>query len=354
MRNPKEFNFAIFGRIIHTDYFIKALHKNGFPMPLVITSPDEEYIRDKRLLIPYGLYGDLESLEKESLAKLYKMETVNSKECLDLLAKHGCNVGISINCRNIIKKSVIDFFNGQIFNIHDSYLPNERGGALNTWRILNNIGMVGDSIHYLEEGIDTGPVIVRRELPINTQYPRPIDYLIAEVDNCKYLIDEFIKILLKNDRVPCTPQENNKSFYFPRLFTEINGCIDWDWDAIFVERFIRGFSTPYPGAFTCYRNKQIHILDAYIDESVSRTFHPLCNGKIVTILDNKNVRVIAGGRALVLTEITVDGESVKPSEFLSVKYTLNSKSDDLTRARCHVPTTREMNENEKISQRENQ
>lgn len=347
LHSPDEFKFAVFGRIIHTDNFIKSLRAHGFPVPLVITSLDNEYIRDKRLLTPYGLYGDLESLANAGIAILHKMETVNSNEALDLLSTHKCNIGISINSRNIIKKPIIDFFDGRIFNIHDSYLPNERGGALNTWRILNGINSVGNTIHYLDEGIDTGPLVLRHQVQMNKHNPHPVDYLLTEVDNCKHLITEFLQLLLKSEKVPSIPQENDKSFYFPRLFTELNGLINWDWDVSSVERFIRAFSKPYPGAFTYYRDNKIHILDAFVETSVTHTFHPFSNGKIITIFDNGNARVVAGCRAMVLTEITVDGETDKPGRFLSVKYTLQSGVEELAQARYHVPTTKEMNKAEK-------
>ena len=348
MRQPKNFRFTIFGKIVYTDHLIKELAARGFPTPVVIVSPDVEYLRDKKLLTPYGLYGDLEQLASQKLAKVYKMENVNCGEVIKILSEHDCNIGFSTSCRNIIKKMIIDYFKGEIFNIHDSYLPDERGGALNTWRILNGIDSAGDTIHYLDEGIDSGNVVLQCRVNVKKASPKPVDYLIAEVDNCKKLLNQFLDLLLKEDKVSSVPQENNKSFYYPRLYTEQNGLINWDWDIVHVERFIRAFGTPYPGAYTYYNGKKMHITDSFIDTSVRQEFHPFCNGKIVTVLDDQNVRVIAGGKALVLTEINVDGKIIKPGKYLSTKYTLGSSEKDIEKARFYVPTTREMNEHEKV------
>ncbi|MBN1526107.1 MAG: hypothetical protein JW919_00780 [Candidatus Omnitrophica bacterium] len=343
MKQPKDFQFAIFGRIVYTDHLIKELHARGFPPPVAIVSPDEEYMRDKKLLTPYGLCGDMESLASRGLVRIYKMENVNCDEAIEILSGHKCNIGFSTSCRNIIKKMIIDYFKGQIFNIHDSYLPDERGGALNTWRILNGINTVGDTVHYLDEGIDSGDVILQGRVAIKKDHPKPVDYLIAEVDNCKKLLSGFLDILLKEDPVPARPQDHNKSFYYPRLYTEQNGIINWDWDINSVERFIRAFSVPYPGAYTYYNGQKVHILDSYIDTSVSQEFHPFCNGKIVTILDDRYVRVIAGGRALILKEIRVGEKVMDSALYLSVKYTLTSSGKDIEQAKRYVPTTREMN-----------
>lgn len=343
MKKPADFRFAIFGKIVYTDHLIKELSIRKFPTPIVIVSRDIEYLRDKKLLSPYGLYGDLESLAGKKMAIVYKMENVNSNEVIELLSEHNCNIGFSTSCRNIIKKAIINHFKGKIFNIHDSYLPDERGGALNTWRILNGINSVGDTIHYLDEGIDSGDIVLQRRVDIKKASPKPIDYLKAEVDNCKRLLSRFLDLLLKGGPLPSVPQDHGKSFYYPRLYTELNGIINWDWDVEYVERFIRGFSTPYPGAYTYCNGEKIHIIHSYIDTSVRKRFHPFCNGKIVTVLGGGNIRVIAGGRALVLTQLRVGEKFLRPAQYLSVKNTLISSGNDIEQAKSYVPTTREMN-----------
>ncbi len=352
MKHAKEFQFAIFGKIVYTDHLVKELASRGFPAPVVIVSPDEEYLRDKKLLTSYGLYGDLDRLAAQGLAKLYKMENVNCEKTIEILTEHKCNIGFATSCRNIIKKPIIDFFHKNIFNIHDSYLPDERGGALNSWRILNGVNSVGDTIHYLDEGIDSGDVVLQDRVLIEKENPQPVDYLLAEVGNCNQLLSRFLDLLLKEYPIKSTPQDHNKSFYYPRLYTEQNGIINWDWGVHLVERFIRAFSSPYPGAYTYYKGEKVHILKSYVDKSVAQEFHPFCNGKIVTILDNQDVRIIAGGKALVLTEIRVGDSIMKPAQYLSTKYTLASSILDIEKAKCYVPTTRQMNEPEILKRKE--
>ena len=340
-----EYRFVIFGKIIHTDYFINLLDKYGFPKPLVIISLDEEYHRDERLLTPFGLNSKVEVLAKKGLCHLYKMKTVNCEEALTLFDEYQVNIGISINCRNIIKKMVINYFNQPILNLHDSYLPDERGGALNSWRILNGISEVGNTLHYLEEGVDTGAIVLQHKTLIDKEHPQPIDYLQAETVNCEKILTSYIDKLRLNKLITAVEQENNKSYYYPRLFTEINGIINWDWDIDQIERFIRAFSFPYPGAYTYYRGGKINILSCSVEASAN-TFHPFANGKIVTILDNKSVRVIAGGKSLLIESLLVDGEIIIPGDYLEIKFSLYSLEEELFHAKTHVPTTLSMNKNE--------
>ena len=340
-----EYRFVIFGKIIHTDYFINLLDKYGFPKPLVIISLDDEYLRDERLLSPFGLNSKVEELSKNGLCYLYKMKTVNCEAALALFDEYKVNIGISINCRNIIKRMIIDYFDQPILNLHDSYLPNERGGALNSWRILNGISEVGNTLHYLEEGVDTGAIVLQQKTFIDKDQPQPIDYLKAETVNCEKILASYIDLLRLSKPITAVDQENDKSYYYPRLFTEINGVINWDWDIDQIERFIRAFSSPYPGAYTYYRGEKINILSCSLETS-ENSFHPFANGKIVTILDNKSVRVIAGGKSLLIESLSINGEIVIPGNFLEIKFNLYSLEEELIHAKTHVPTTLSMNKSE--------
>ena len=202
---------------------------------------------------------------------------------------------------------------------------------------------MGGTIHYLDEGIDTGATVLQKETKINRPHPKPIDYLFAEVENGKWLIDSFIELILKSDSIQSQAQDNDKSLYFPRLFTEKNGIIDWDWDINYVERFIRAFSSPYPGAYSYYREKVIRFLDVLVDESIKKSFHPFGNGKVVTLMSDGSARIIAGGRALIVKAITIDGKDEVPAKVLRVKYNLISPQEELLKARTYIPSTKAMN-----------
>lgn len=337
--------FVVFGKIIHTDYFIKLLNDNGFPKPLVIVSLDEEYYRDERLLSKYGLYSNVEELADQGLCDLHKMKTINCPEAIELFKKYKVDNAISINCRNIIKKEIIDYFTNPILNLHDSFLPDERGGALNSWRILNGINEVGNTLHILEEGIDTGAILLQEKTKIKKSRPQPIDYLLAETDNCKKILKNYVNSLVKSINIKPVNQENNKSYYYPRLYTEVNGIINWNWDIDNIEMFIRAFSLPYPGAFSYYRDQKIHILSCYIENS-KISFHPFANGKIVTILDDNSVRVIAGCRSLIIDKVAIKNEEFVPGDVLDIKHSLISPQDELQHALSHVPSTLSMNKTE--------
>ena len=56
MKKLNELRFAVLGRIVYTDHFVKELSRKGFPKPVVIVSPDSEYRRDRRIFSNHGLF----------------------------------------------------------------------------------------------------------------------------------------------------------------------------------------------------------------------------------------------------------------------------------------------------------
>ena len=80
---------------------------------------------------------------------------------VELLRKSTIDVAVSYRFRHIIKKSLIDYLNGKIFNLHISLLPWNRGADPNLWSFLENTPK-GVSIHYVDEGLDTGDIIAQR------------------------------------------------------------------------------------------------------------------------------------------------------------------------------------------------
>ena len=73
---------------------------------------------------------------------------------------------ISYNYKYIISKEIIDFVNGKAINLHISYLPFNKGSHPNIWSFLEDTPK-GVTIHHIDEGIDTGDIIIRKEVFID-------------------------------------------------------------------------------------------------------------------------------------------------------------------------------------------
>ena len=101
-------------------------------------------------------------IEKHGFSVIECDDPVNIK----YLKTHFVKFAISYRYRYIIHKPLIEYLNGHIINLHISYLPWNRGADPNLWSFLEDTPK-GVSIHYIDEGIDTGDIIVQKELFFN-------------------------------------------------------------------------------------------------------------------------------------------------------------------------------------------
>ena len=83
------------------------------------------------------------------------------------LADNNIEMIISYGYRHIIKKSIIEYVKGNIINLHISYLPWNRGADPNLWSFLEN-SPKGVTIHYIDEGIDTGDIITQKKIDFSS------------------------------------------------------------------------------------------------------------------------------------------------------------------------------------------
>lgn len=330
-----DIRWALFGRHIHQDHLVRRLAREGFTKPIAIVSPDSHYERDKRLLTDHGLFSRLEALEAEGLVEKVQMETVNDAAAQAFLAERGCNCAFSTASRDRPLKPLIEFFEHRFFNLHDAYLPNERGGALNTWRILNDVRTVGDTIHLRDGGVDTGDIIFRHQVAIGATLPTPLDYDKAHLSSAHFVIDRFVDAIVSGQPLELTPQDNTQSLDFPRLYTEQNGAIDFSWKPVELERFVRAFSTPYPGAW-CYVGNQRIVIKA-VEIVQESGFHPFCNGRVVTHLSDGAVQVCAGGGLLRIRAIEVGGNPVTAAEMLPLTQILHTPKEERDQALLALP-----------------
>ena len=76
--------------------------------------------------------------------------------------------GISYNYRHKINRPTIDYFDGKLINLHISYLPYNRGADPNLWSFIDDTPS-GVTIHLIDEGLDTGPILIQKQPIFNNE-----------------------------------------------------------------------------------------------------------------------------------------------------------------------------------------
>ncbi|MCP4569527.1 MAG: hypothetical protein GY841_18275 [FCB group bacterium] len=257
-------------------------------------------------------------------------------EVIEFIQREKPNVCLTVGSKWIFKADFLDHFEGRVFNYHPSNLPRHRGGGVYSWQILNDATDACVSIHQMVDKVDAGPIALQRNQFVSY---RPTPEVFGRV--CEELaqetIVEFLEVL--NDHqgkhIELTDQDEKQSSYFPLLKSAVNGAIDFNWEIDDLEKFIRAFSYPYPGAFTVYRKKTIHILEADILDR--EHFHPFCYGLVIAVLDNGDVRLACRGGSLRVRRVKHDEKFYSPADILKTGYRMWTPIEALDKSRRYRP-----------------
>jgi len=191
--------------------FLEMLVERGFPKPVIITHPKEKHERDIKLNHNKDVYGNVFEVAKELGIKLIESEKLDLASIVNDEDALKASIAFSFSCRSIINKDVINHFNNRIFNIHPSYLPEERGGGVFSWRILREQNFVAGTIHIIDEGIDTGDIVLQKKELQKTATPKPEDMLAATNKLFIELLNEFLEEAEHKRKFFVIPQLNSSS-----------------------------------------------------------------------------------------------------------------------------------------------
>jgi methionyl-tRNA formyltransferase len=140
-------------------------------------------------------------------------------------------------------------------NVHASLLPKYRGAAPINWAIMNGESVTGLTTMQIDAGLDTGPTLLRTELPIGPDETAPeLSVRLAEA-GAPLIVETLRRV--EAGEIEAEPQDNSRATFAPPLKKE-DGLIDWSQPAAQIYNRIRGLR-PWPGTFTVFRGKSCHI-----------------------------------------------------------------------------------------------
>ena len=339
--SKEQLKFCLLGAGFHLCSLAEMLCRRRFPPPLVVTYPRAQHARDRALLTDPRVYRNVFAVAEELGLQLIEAETVNTSALIEDAQKQGCCAAFSLSWRQRIGSAFLDAFNARVFNLHPSLLPKDRGSGTFSYRIMNRQNEVSATIHLVDQGLDTGPVILQRASEVTDARPKPVDFLIATNEIYILLLEEFLDLVEAGEPLTLTPQDESQHTYLPLLHTETNGAIDWDWSVDEIERFVRAFSDPYPGSFTFDGDRRIVIVDAEAQDSPV-PYHSYLAGRVLSLQPDGSALVIARGGLLRLKRVVADGREVAPAQGLRHTSSLQTPRSVLERARAAVLRAREM------------
>ena len=270
----------------------------------VVTQPDREKGRGRKIVISpikeLALRHGLTPLQPEKVKEEAFQEAVQGLHPdLFVVVAYG----------QILPKPLLNIPKYGAVNVHASLLPRYRGAAPIAWAILKGEKVTGVTTMVMDEGMDTGNILLQAEVPIGRE------------ETCENLHDrlaplgaQLLSITIERTKagdLRAVPQDHSRATYAPPLKKE-DGHIHWEKGAGEIDRQVRAFN-PWPGAFTKWGDRLVKIYRGEIRERTAE-------GKAgaVVWVGSDFVEVAAGEGSYLIKEVQLEGrKKMTLREFLS-------------------------------------
>ncbi len=282
---------------------LKALHDNRDHLLAVVTKPDRPKGRGRRVAP-----SPVKQVAAAFGYPVFQPTRVKEPWFLEKIIAFDPDLFVVAAYGNILPGSVLAIPRMGAINIHASLLPKYRGPAPIQWAIINGDKDTGVTTMWMDEGMDTGDILLNSKVPIGPEdTAETLHRKLAEA-GARRLIDTLDK--LRSGHLAGTPQDKAEVTYAP-LLNKDDGRIDWAKDAESLDAFVRGMN-PWPGAFTFLLGKRLKIFKA-------KGLQVKAGDKPGTVLEGfpGDFNVATGRGSLALEEVQLEsGKRLRVEAFL--------------------------------------
>ena len=272
---------------------LKAIIDSNIELLCAITQPDRPSGR-KLKTVP----SPVKKVALQNNAPLHQPERIRKREFIqEVLKPLSPDLIVVVAFGQILPEAILSLPPLGCVNLHPSLLPKYRGAAPIQRAIMNGEEETGVTVMFMDEGEDTGDVILQEKAEIGiSDTAELLSQRLAELG--AQLVSKALKIA-ESGPLPRQFQDNSKASYAPRLSRE-DGLIDWKKSAFEIHNLIRG-TVPWPGAYTTFGEAaRLKIWESRLLESPQPSAPA---GTIIDILSDKGVVVAAGDTGLLITTV---------------------------------------------------
>ncbi len=235
---------------------LKMLLDSRHPVAALVTQPDKPAGRGHRLTMP-----PTKPIALERSIPVHQPAKVRASESVELIRQIVPDCIVVVAYGQIIPKTILEIPPKGIINLHGSLLPAYRGAAPIQWSIARGERETGVSTMLMEEGLDTGPLLLERKVPIaSTDTGESLEAKLAPLG-----AELLLETLEARDEGSISPRIQDESFVTlaPRIKKE-DARIDWSQPAEAIEPRVRAF-IPWPVAYTELAGTEVKIYQSSVD-----------------------------------------------------------------------------------------
>lgn len=275
---------------------LEAIINSGHEVTAVVTQPDKPKGRSKELQI-----SPVKACALKYNLPVFQPVKIKEAEAVAKLREFEADIFVVAAFGQILSKEILTMPKYGCINIHASLLPKYRGASPIQWAVLNGEEVSGVTIMQMDEGIDTGDILMQETVTLDVKETG--ESLFDKLAVCG--ADLIVKALDAIEAGEVTPikQDEAASTHVGMLKKEF-GRMDFSQDAVVLERKIRGLNS-WPSAYTYFKGKTLKIWDA--DVADASGFAKAQCGEVVDVTKDSFL-VMTGNGLLAIKDVQLEGK----------------------------------------------
>ena len=283
---------------------LEAIYKAGHEILGVVTNPDKPKGRGMKM-IP----SPVKEFALEKNLKIYQPEKVkNNIEFFEELKKLNPDVICVVAYGKILPKEVLDIPKYGCINVHGSLLPKYRGAAPIQWAVLNGDKLTGITTMYMDEGMDTGDMILKEEVTIGeNETTGELWERLSKIGG-----NLLVETLKRIEDGTASRKKQGENFTLAPMLDKSIAKIDWDnQTAEQIKNLVRGLN-PIMGAYTFLDGKKLKFWKVELatqDEIIAEGIEIIANGTVIVSHPKDGLFIKA--KDGIIKVIEIQGENAK-------------------------------------------
>jgi methionyl-tRNA formyltransferase len=224
-----------FGEDSFSATVLNSVLKNGYEVVMIVSPLYDNF-----------LYKRLELIAQKYSIPFFRERDINSSIFIDSVRESEPDLIITTHFQKLLKKELITLPDKGCLNLHPSLLPCYRGMSPQHWPIINGDAETGLTVHYIDEGVDSGNILIQKKIPIDPN-TYVFDLQMQMLPHYGKVVVDAIKKIENGDAAGEKQDLTKGSFY--GKFKKKNAEIQMDSKKTDALNLIRAISKPYMGAY---------------------------------------------------------------------------------------------------------
>jgi methionyl-tRNA formyltransferase len=287
---------------------LESLIEADHEIVLVVTQPDRPKGRGKEVQVT-----PVKEVAIRHGLPVFQPTRLRDNVAIAELEKYHGDVMVVVAFGQILPKKVLEMTKYGCINVHASLLPAYRGAAPIQWAIINGEEVTGITTMQMDEGLDTGDMIMKEEVAITSgETGTSLHDKLAKVG--AKLCVRTIKAIEEGKAT--LEKQGETTTEYASMFKKDMGRINWEKSAVEIERLVRGLDS-WPGAYSLWKDRELKIWRTKVVPRPSSVNEKrLTPGEIIEV-SKKTVIIQTGMGCIEILEIQLPGKKrMKVEEFL--------------------------------------